>query len=269
MEKPDVGKPRGILRPEAGKRHFQLSRHVPALDVAPFVEHYWIVEWDLRGQEPYVTETLPHPSIHVVFEQDRSEVVGVMRGKFSRRLEGAGRVFGIKFRPGGFYPFVKRPVSELTDHTFPIGAFFGAEGEQLEREILSLPDRTEMVACAEHFLRERLPEQDDAATVVGEIVYSIMADRAIGKVDDLAARLGVGKRWLQRTFSRYVGVSPKWVIQRYRLHEATEQLNARGPNVDWPKLALELGYFDQAHFIKDFKALVGVSPSEYVRGAGS
>lgn len=268
MERPEVGKPRGILRPEVGKGKFQLFRYAPAPELADYVEHYWIVEWDLRGQDPYVTETLPHPSVHVVFERGQSEVVGVMRGKFSRRLEGAGRVFGIKFRPGGFHPFVNLPVSSFTDHTFRVHEVFGEEAGRLEGEILSLADHAAMVASAERFLRGRMPEPDEVARLIAEIVYSIMADRAITKVENLAARLGVSARSLQRTFSRYVGVSPKWVIQRYRLHEAAEQLSEAGPEVDWAKLALDLGYFDQAHFIKDFKAIVGESPAEYVRNAG-
>ncbi len=69
-------------------------------------------------------------------------------------------------------------------------------------------------------------------------------------------------RALQRLFSRYVGVSPKWMIKRYRLHEAIERV-AAGRAVNWSRLALDLGYFDQTHFIKDFKALVGRTPADY------
>ncbi len=69
-------------------------------------------------------------------------------------------------------------------------------------------------------------------------------------------------------FNRYVGVSPKWVIRRYRLHEAADRL-ANGEAVDWPNIALDLGYFDQAHFVKDFKAIVGTPPAKYVRSIGS
>jgi AraC-like DNA-binding protein len=71
-------------------------------------------------------------------------------------------------------------------------------------------------------------------------------------------------RQLQRLFKEYVGVSPKWVIQRYRLLDAAERV-AAGTIVNWADLALELGYADQAHFIRDFKGLVGRSPAEYAR----
>ena len=69
-------------------------------------------------------------------------------------------------------------------------------------------------------------------------------------------------RALQRLFGDYVGVSPKWVIKRYRLHEAVEQL-AGGRPPEWSALAQNLGYFDQAHFIRDFKRLVGRTPADY------
>ena len=73
-------------------------------------------------------------------------------------------------------------------------------------------------------------------------------------------------RALQRLFAKYVGVSPKWVIQRYRLHEAAEQL-ASGAPISHSELALTLGYSDQAHFTRDFKAMVGTSPAAYARQA--
>ena len=69
---------------------------------------------------------------------------------------------------------------------------------------------------------------------------------------------------MQRLFQQYVGIGPKWVISRYRLHEAVEQL-AADRSVDWTRLALDLGYFDQAHFIRDFKRLVGRTPADFVR----
>src|SRR6266700_570524 len=70
--KSTIGQPRGILNLKAGEKKFQLSRHLPAQDLSFFVERYWIVSWDLRGQEPYVQETLPYPCVNLVFEKDQS-----------------------------------------------------------------------------------------------------------------------------------------------------------------------------------------------------
>ncbi len=267
MMQSEVGKPRGVLNLKAGEEKLQLALHPPAPDLDPFVAHYWIVKWDLRGQEPYRQENLPHPCVHLVTDGVGSRIFGVVTGKFSYLLEDRGRVFGVKFKPGAFYPFVKAPVSRLTDTSIGLREVFGVESQALEEAIRAREDDGGMIALAEGFLRARLPERDENVRRIGRIVDRISADRAITKVDDVASRLDLNKRTLQRLFSQYVGVSPKWVIKRYRLHEAVDQL-AGGAVVDWPKLALDLGYCDQAHFIKDFKALVGTSPAEYAKTIG-
>jgi AraC-like DNA-binding protein len=260
--------PRGILKAAvADRRRYRHERYHPSPDLGPYVEHYWVVEWDLRGQAPERVETLPHPSVHMVFERDgRSRIRGVARAKFSRLLEDKGGVFAVKFAPGGFYPFVGVPVSKLSDTTAPLHDVFGAEGVDLARAILAESADLSRINVVEDFLRARRPEPDENVPLVREIVYAVAKDRAILKVEDLADRYGLNKRTLQRLFARYVGASPKWVIQRYRLHEAAEQLSA-GASVSQATVALNLGYSDQAHFIRDFKAVVGISPAAYARAA--
>lgn len=249
---------------KAGEKKFSLSRHLPAQDLAFFVERYWIVAWDLRGQEPYTQETLPFPCVNLVFERGMSRVYGVETGKFARLLENQGRVFGIKFRPGAFYPFVKTPVAQITNGSMAFRDVFGSDSTALEDAILSRVDEREMVAIAEGFLRQVLPEQDKNVSLINEVVDYIIAHQEITRVDDVLNRLNLNKRTIQRLFRQYVGVSPKWVIKRYRLHEVAERL-AAGEVVDWPGMIVELGYSDQAHFIKDFKTIVGKTPVEYAR----
>src|SRR2546421_9670067 len=215
-----------------------------------------------------VQETLPHPSVHLVIEKNQSKVYGVVTRKFARLLENKGRAFGIKFKPGAFYPFVKSSVSRFTNATISFWDAFGLDGQVLEEAILSQEDEGELIALAEKFLRERLPEQDKNVRVINEIVDSIIAHREITKVDDIVSRFNLNKRTVQRLFKQYVGVSPKWAIKRYRLHEVAERL-AGGEVGDWPEVVLELGYSDQAHFIKDCKTIDGSTPAEYAKGLSS
>jgi len=266
MLKTNPEMPRNMLPLDV--KQFQRSRHLPAKDLAFFVGYYWIVSWDLRGQEPYLCETLPQPCIHLVFEKDQSRIVGIVRGRFSYLLKNEGRIFGVSFKPGAFFPFVEAPVSALTDNSISIFDAFGVEHAALEAAILSQADETAMIALVEQFLRARLPERDEHVVVINQIVDRIIADREITRVDNLVSRFSISKRTLQRLFSHYVGVSPKWVIRRYRLQGAAERL-AEGEAVDWPKLALDVGYFDQAHFINDFKTIIGKTPAEYVRHMSS
>src|SRR5262245_49796597 len=175
-----------------------------------------------------------------------SRISGIARVKFVRMLEGKGGVFAVKFRPGGFYPFAGFPISRLSDKTVELAEVFGADGERLDRAVVAERSDDGRVAIIEDFLRNRRPPGDDNVTRLSEMVYAAARDRGILKVEDLVERYGINKRTLQRLFAKYVGVSPKWVIQRYRLHEAAEQLKS-GATVGQAALALSLGYTDQAH----------------------
>jgi AraC-like DNA-binding protein len=253
---------RGILNPRGGDGRFSVTRIEPAPDLAPFVERHWIVRWDLRGRPPHEQETLPYPCAHLVIEAGQSNARGVTTTRFVRRLEGVGLVVGTKFQPGGFAPFVGFALSELTDRVLPLRDVFGATADGLEPEVLAQPDPRAQVGVVAAFLRSRRPRRDESIEIAEASVRVAREDRTVASVEQLAERAGVSPRTLQRLFRRYVGVSPKWVIVRFRIHEAAARLSAGTP-VDCAALAQELGYFDQAHFIRDFKSQVGRSPADY------
>ncbi|WP_069609041.1 helix-turn-helix domain-containing protein [Leptospira tipperaryensis] len=255
-------KPRGVLKSEKTKIDFKHARYLPSPSLEFFIEHHWTVEWDLRGKEPQLAETLPHPSVHLVIDKDKSRIQGIIEGKFSYLLKDLGKVWGVKFKPGAFYPFYRKAIRSLQNRSIPIDSVFSVDVLRLENSILSAKNDEERLETIEQILLQRLPEKDENVLWIQEVIDSIFKNPNIRKVEDLANRLRINKRTLQRQFSRYVGVTPKWVIQRYRLHEAAERLE-KGENVDGIQLALDLGYFDQAHFIKDFKNIVGKSPEQY------
>ena len=118
------------------------------------------------------------------------------------------------------------------------------------------------VPTVEAFLLGRLPAPDPRAFAAAGAVEAIAADPAVTRVETLADELGVSVRGLQRLFAEYVGIGPKWVIRRYRLHEVTERM-AAGGEIDWAALAADLGYADQGHFIRDFKSMFGEPPTWY------
>jgi AraC-like DNA-binding protein len=231
---------------------------LPSETLAPFVHHLWSVRWALRT--PFTAEALPHPTAQFLFEvgsgAPRAEVAGVRTGRFSRRLVGSGRVFGITFRPAAFQQLLRAPMSSLTDRVVPIGSVLGREGDAWAREILDASELDEQISMAHTFLAPRLLPLGREVVRVRDMVERLMSDRPLLRVEDVAEALALDVRSLQRQFRRYVGVNPKWVLQRYRLHEAVEQL--KGPNPPaLAALAASLGYADQAHFARDFKLVVG------------
>lgn len=174
-----------------------------------------------------------------------------------RELAGVGSVVGAVFRPGVFRALCDGPVSALTDRWVP------ARG--LSRFAAAPDDEPVDLTTMRAWLRTVLPDDPlPAGREAAALVERVAADRAVTRVDELASIAGTGVRALQRLFREHVGLGPKWVIRRYRLHEVTERL-AAGSLIRWAELAAELGYADQSHLSRDFAALFGEPPGWYAR----
>ncbi len=180
---------------------------------------------------------------------------------------------GVQFRPGGYRPFApERPVSDWTGRRVPIAdSLPGTDPVTAPAGICDPDDEDARVAALDAFLLGLAPEPDPQALRAMELVDRVRNDRTIRRVAQLAEAEGLSARSLQRLFAAYVGVGPKWVILRYRIHEALERAESgEDPEAvpDWAALAAELGYSDQAHLVRDFTATVGVPPTAYARPPG-
>ncbi|MEU8012259.1 AraC family transcriptional regulator [Micromonospora parva] len=275
---------RGILNPGRMLREVRFRRHLPTESLRQWVEHYWLIDWSLST--PFEQRVVPHPAVNVVFRSDdgdhdhgdrhrhgdghgaeSGEVAGVGRDLFRITLSGTGRVSGVQFRPGGFRPFWRRPVSELTGRRVPLptGRLTHPDFSMftLSGPGTSTANDGERSRAMDTLLTSWQPEPDPMAEEAIRLAEAIRTDRTVLRVNDFAARHDVPVRRLQRLFLEYVGVGPKWVIRRYRLQEAVEQ--AAGDPLSWADLAADLGYSDQAHLVRDFTAVAGVSPAAYAR----
>ena len=254
--------PRGVLhRLPVGE--FAHGRVDAPPDLADRIAHFWSVHWNLEGLPPQVQETLPHPNVHLVVEPGTSAAWGVHTGRWTRVLEGRSMAFGVKFRPGAFRPLLGRAVASIAGTSVPATELFGADATALDA-LLVAHDDAAAAALASDFLRTRLPPADATSLLAGRIVDSVAADLELHSADALARRFDMSLRALQRLFNEHVGVGPKWVIKRFRMHEAVARVQA-GEAVSWAALAQDLGYFDQAHFIADFRKLVGRTPGDYAK----
>ncbi|MBA2950640.1 helix-turn-helix domain-containing protein [Streptomyces himalayensis] len=270
---------RGIVDASGLMSRVCFRRHLPAEPLRPYLEHYWLIDWDLP--EPYATHVVPHPSVNVVFQRygDREpfgEVAGIGLDLFSKKLEGRGRVCGVQFRPGGFRPFTpERPVADWTGLRLPLEDVFADAGDpgtldKAPEAVLGPDDEHARVAALDAFLLRLGPDPDPQADLAMALVDRIRTDRTIRRVSAFARAEGLSVRALQRLFASYVGVGPKWIILRYRIHEALQRAESERAEseqaVDWAALAADLGYADQAHLVRDFTATVGVPPTAYARG---
>jgi AraC-like DNA-binding protein len=236
----------------------------PSAYLRPYASIAWTLRWSLEGRTPYVQQVLPDPCVQIVVAPDGAHLQGVVTRAFSASLAGAGFAMGLKFHPGGFFPFVRRSVAEFTDRRVPLVRVLpGADSKRLTNLAAAAEDRR-LLDMLESLLRDVGPAADQRALEVRAIVDRIAADGAILTVANAAAECAMTPRALQRLCRTYVGVGPKWLIRRFRLKEAAARVEA-GEAENWADLSSRLGYFDQAHFVNEFTELVGQSPASYAR----
>jgi len=264
-----------VLRPTETRSVADLRRDAAVSSaLAPFVERYWSVRWDRTGQPPFRSEVLSHPSVNVSVESGSHPrfgvelpavlVHGVTTRRFTVDLVGVGRVTAAKFRPGGWVAVggqlpARGSVARLRGE-------LGLDPAELLDGILAEEDDDARAAVLDRALVPLAPEPPTGYLELQDLLRRMLDDRSLVRVDQVAREAAMSTRSLQRLFAGYVGLSPKAVLARYRLQDAAATIDAGGVT-DLAGLAAELGWFDQAHFSRDFRAVVGVPPSTYLQGA--
>ncbi|THV30918.1 AraC family transcriptional regulator [Glycomyces paridis] len=262
MDRPTASD-KGVLRPQEAARHIDLRRYPVPGPLGRYAERYWTVAWDLPEGASYESVVVPHPCVNLSFMPVLgAEIHGPGTAVSRHPLTGSGRVLGVKFRPGGFTAFTGIEAAEVADWVAGAATVFGPEVEALNAAVASTGDEAGAAAVG-RFLEPRMPREVDARyeELLG-IVTLMLEDRSITRADQVAARCFMSPKRLQRLFHAYIGLGPKTLLRRYRLHDAADRLAAE-PGTDLTRLAADLGWSDQAHFSNDFKDLIGHRPSEY------
>ena len=267
---------KGVLRKEAGDQAFRLTLFEPHLELQPWVEYYWAVEWNL-GERTFVQTVVTNPTVDLSFEGDEATngpgrcliATGVVPRSYQRILRGRGDIFAVHFHPGMFRPWWGSSVNALTGKAERLEKGSHSWEAAAVRLLSTLLESSndERVTLMDALLLNHFPPRDAVSEDLRDLVHATRHERALWETHELARRRGVSSRTNQRAFLDYVGVHPKWVVQRYRVQAAIDALDEErlGPSerVDLTRLALELGYYDSAHFSRDFRTVTGYSPDRY------
>jgi AraC-like DNA-binding protein len=258
------GRPDAILRPSEAEQAITVTRLPASGALEPYVDYHWYVGW--RAVEGHRQQVVPQPRVHVAAEHGRLLVHGISHQPFFRTLSGVGHTLGAAFHPGGFRPLLRRRVGTLCDQVVPAGELFEVDDRPVAQRILAGSDVPAMVEALESYLLALAPDPDPVVEEVRALVQLAEEDRGITRAEQLAARGAMSLRSLQRLFTDYVGIGPKWVIARWRILDVAAAAHGGDP-VDWAALAIELGFTDQAHLTRAFTAVVGTPPATYERHA--
>lgn len=238
-----------------------------------FVECFWTLEGDGPSAGGTPERILPDGCVELILNfgdrfsqhqnnqrelQPRHFLVGQMSGPILISPNGAVQLLGIRFHPGGTAPFLRVPMNELTDQIAELGSL----SSELERELLivseDLSSLRERTTAIESVLMARLLRGSHHSFAI-KLAARIVESAGCVSVDQLATAAGISSRQLERRFLREIGLGPKLlgrILRFQQVFRAVERVDSA-----WASIAVECGYYDQAHLIRDFTQFAGQTPA--------
>jgi AraC-like DNA-binding protein len=231
--------------------------HPPCEALAPYVTCFW--QHASAGEAHRV---LPDGSMDVLYEigATRARVIGPMTRAIVTQPDGPACVVGVRFAPGAAVDLLGLAAYEVRDESAPVADVLGAHGRSLDACLAEARDAGTALRAIEAEVRMASARRPDAR--VARAVATLRATGGELAIPAVAARVGVGERQLERLFHERVGYGPKFFSRVMRLERSTRELETRhaGSIGSWARLAVDCGYADQAHLVREFRALTGVTP---------
>jgi AraC-like DNA-binding protein len=194
--------------------------------------------------------------------QPRCFVFGQITSPLEIAPTGISGIVAARFQPDGFIPFSSYPLLQMENKAVPLSELFGNETAELEKNIIHAISNKERIDLITAFLLENLQTPEAADRITKTSIETLLQSNGIMDVDELAGHLRINRRQLERKFSAAIGLSPKQFSKVIRL-QATLKTMQQKKYTTLTSLAYENGYYDQAHFIKDFKEFTGFSPRQF------
>lgn len=262
---------RAHLRDPRDRSHV-IHRYPPAVDLTGLVRWYWIPVWSVEPGRQVEQQVLQYPCALLVVAPDYARFYGVTAGLSRTTLRGSGWAVGVLCQPAAGGLMTGRSMADYRDRFVDLSDALGDRAAPVVSEVRAVmaSDPTDAtahqaaMAALDAAIRSGGPVDEDG-WLVNRVVDAVETDDELTTVGGLADRFGLGERALQRLVRRRVGLSPKWLIQRRRLHRASERLRSGVRPLDLAEVAAELGYADQSHFTRDFRSVTGRTPGEFAR----
>jgi AraC-like DNA-binding protein len=179
-------------------------------------------------------------------------------------------IMGVYFKPGGAFPFLRMPAGELSETTTSLDTLWGSAAVDLRDQLLEEPthqgrfDVLERNLLAELFRGPAMGLPKNPRAAVRYALRQFIGEPHVTSVTGVTDRIGLSPKRFIQIFRDETGFTPKVFCRIRRFQRALDRMERRR-NVEWARVALDCGYFDQAHFIHDFRAFSGINPSSYLR----
>jgi AraC-like DNA-binding protein len=251
----------------------------PQPDLMSLISCYWTLEVPAAA-EPQRQRIVPDGCIEMAFIlgddikrytsknefilQPRAMVLGQTIEPFYIEPTGYVDTFAIRFYPYGFANFVTLPIIDLANKETPIASLFGEQtSKELEDKIIHAKDIKQRIGIIEDFLLSKLNDQSTVDNIVRTTIDALLATNGSARIKTILKEDLSKRRQLERKFKKQIGISPKQLGKVIRLQSALKILLNRKTE-SLTNIAYESEYYDQAHFIKDFKEFTGTNPNKFL-----
>src|SRR5688572_11756844 len=258
--------------------------HIPRPPLSQFVENMWLIE-GYAGD--YTREKiLPDGAIELIIDLDtqpktifESEASDCFRtvgkawisGERTRFIViGAERnqsMVGIRFRPGGAYPFFGFPISELSESVTELELIWGSLVDEIRNQLVETEAPKERLLLLESFLMRQAKRSLEANRLITFAVHQLQHLPQFLAIRDLANAIGITQKHLISQFEKVVGLRPKSFARVCKFQKVVNLIEQQN-KIEWVAIAAECGYYDQAHFIHEFQTFSGLNPSSYLTQRG-
>ncbi|NJL80484.1 MAG: AraC family transcriptional regulator [Richelia sp. RM2_1_2] len=256
--------------------------YVPQSPLSQFVKFFWSSEGDSLASSQ--VKLLPIGSMELVINLD-SEIIplfdrtsgercgstssiricGIQSQSFVIDNHSQISVIGVRFKPGGTVPFFQISTKELHNQVISLEELWNFHAEQLRENLLKAPTIKTRFLVLENFLFRMMQSQESHPIV--DFALCEFQKSPIPTVNEVTNKIGISNRYFGQLFSDVVGLTPKLFCRIQRLRRVLILL-AEKTTVNWDDIGLSCGYFDQAHFIHDFRSFAGCTPTEYLKQRG-
>ncbi|NNC35135.1 MAG: AraC family transcriptional regulator [Croceitalea sp.] len=259
-----------------------LNEHMPCQQLKPFVELFWEGSFNLNATRPFSMQMIPTGcmeliihlnDLHCDLEKDTTwsqspdyMIMGLYTKPYEIRFKDFVNVFAIRLKPEGIYNIFGVPASLLMDRYEDMSLILGKEFVEYSHRIRQETSIHSMIRLTENYLIANLLKNKIDLNYVNLAANLIRRSKGV-KVKDLSNRLNISKRQLEREFKEKIGISPKHYLRIIRINEVLRLLN-KDQVIDLTSVAYHCGYYDQSHFINDFKRITGQKPTIFIKKRG-
>lgn len=250
------------------------KRIIPAPHLQPVAECYWIVEDD--NNTPHQQKIIPDGYPEIIFHygdpfriktgaswemQSSNLLAGQIRNFFYLENTGMSGVLGIKLKPTALTHLFNLRMDVYTDKVVPLESVLGKIFQPIIDAVETIRDHETILHLVNEQLGLLCSKVNLTETPVDKAVASILHRKGMITVAEMASEAGVGERHLERLFKKYVGLSPKFYARIIRFNYIFQLIQQEDPA--WTSITFDSGFYDQSHFIRNFKAFTGEDPSAY------